>query len=170
MTYYADMSSDSMWWFTGEPLCSIGWLNPAYEYPVDTLSPGVWDVLSVRLSAARRFLCHRGLHECEYCWQNTCSGALLFPSVDLQKLFIAPPMISHYIEAHSYFPPEEFVEAVLSCPQHDSDEYCDLLEDMLEGRPDASNFLEQEMLSRAARIRRNDYLSSLRASGDKWAQ
>lgn len=29
------------------------------------------------------------------------------------QVFVAPNLIVHYIEAHSYLPPREFVEAVL---------------------------------------------------------
>src|SRR5438874_9017018 len=31
-------------------------------------------------------------------------------------LFVAPEMVAHYVDAHQYRPPEEFVEAVLECP------------------------------------------------------
>jgi hypothetical protein len=39
-------------------------------------------------------------------------------------VFVAPGGIVHYVEAHSYLPPQEFVEAVLRCPDLSSEEYC----------------------------------------------
>ena len=101
-----------------------------------------------------------------------CSGALLFPWKD--SLFIAPPMVGHYMEAHSYLPPEDFIEAVLNCPPQTSNEYCDLLDDLLHNREDGKDFLEKETLSRAARKRRDEvkdeWLSHLRSIGDPYAQ
>jgi len=38
-------------------------------------------------------------------------------------LYIAPSLILHYIDAHQYAPPEEFVKAVLECPPVRSPDY-----------------------------------------------
>jgi hypothetical protein len=38
-------------------------------------------------------------------------------------LYVAPSLILHYIDAHQYAPPEEFVKAVLECPPTRSQEY-----------------------------------------------
>ncbi len=151
MTYYPDKSSDCMWWFTGEPLCSIGWLHPDHDYPKGGLETEVFGKVLAQLEVARHFLCHRGMHDCEFCGKDMSSGALLFPCAG--RLFIAPPMIGHYMESHSYLPPEDFIKAVLNCPPQDSNEYCDLIEDLLQNRPEGVTFLEKESLSRAARKR-----------------
>jgi hypothetical protein len=38
-------------------------------------------------------------------------------------LYIAPSLVLHYIDAHQYLPPEEFIKAVLECPPIRSQEY-----------------------------------------------
>ncbi len=35
-------------------------------------------------------------------------------------VYVAPELIVHYIEAHGYRPPDEFIQAVLRCPPQDS--------------------------------------------------
>jgi len=38
-------------------------------------------------------------------------------------LYIAPSLVLHYIDAHQYLPPDEFIKAVLECPPTRSQEY-----------------------------------------------
>jgi len=38
-------------------------------------------------------------------------------------LYITPSLVLHYIDAHQYAPPEEFVKAVLECPPTRSQDY-----------------------------------------------
>ena len=38
-------------------------------------------------------------------------------------LYIAPSLVLHYIDAHQYLPPDEFIKAVLDCPPTRSQEY-----------------------------------------------
>ena len=51
-----------------------------------------------------------GEHECEICNNHTDRSEILI--VDGGKMYVAPRMIVHYIKAHSYRPPEEFLSAV----------------------------------------------------------
>jgi hypothetical protein len=39
------------------------------------------------------------------------------------EVYVAPGGVVHYIEAHSYLPPEPFIRAALACPDCDSPEY-----------------------------------------------
>ena len=55
-------------------------------------------------------------------------------------IYGAPSMIAHYIQAHGYGPPEEFINAVLRCPDMQSEAYRDLCianggEQVVEGWP-----------------------------------
>ena len=38
-------------------------------------------------------------------------------------IYVAPELIAHYIDAHEYRPPDEFVESVLKCPRMSTKEY-----------------------------------------------
>src|SRR5262249_39120956 len=55
-----------------------------------------------------------GLHQCELCHRFMAKGNLGVPSGRL--LFVAPEMLSHYVEAHRYRPPDEFIAAVMQSP------------------------------------------------------
>ncbi len=67
------------------------------------------------------------------------------PSGDL--LFVAPAMISHYVQRHEYAPRAEFVEAVMSCPLPNTAKYraaCAVFRE-LHKRAVAERAREQEM-------------------------
>jgi hypothetical protein len=38
-------------------------------------------------------------------------------------VYVAPSMIAHYVDVHSYEPPTAFWEAVMNCPEMGSDTY-----------------------------------------------
>jgi len=62
-----------------------------------------------------------GFHTCELCGLFRASGKVAVPTNSV--LFVAPEMVLHYVEQHSYRPPRDFVDAVLSCPLPGSPEY-----------------------------------------------
>jgi hypothetical protein len=62
-----------------------------------------------------------GSHRCEFCRQFNSS--LNFGVSASSILYVCPEMISHYVEAHDYLPPTNFITAVLSAPLPGSDEY-----------------------------------------------
>ncbi|MFZ5439663.1 MAG: ATP-binding protein [Myxococcota bacterium] len=65
-------------------------------------------------------------HRCNLCFEHEYGRDVLFvPSPD--EVFVAPELISHYIESHDYLPPEAFIAAVMRCPSVDSDEYREAL-------------------------------------------
>jgi len=51
-----------------------------------------------------------GEHECGICKDYPDRGEVLIADGD--KMYVAPRMILHYIEAHGYCPPQEFLDAV----------------------------------------------------------
>lgn len=44
-----------------------------------------------------------------------CSN-LWVPDPERRCVFVAPSMVVHYVDAHGYQPPVQFVEAVTVCP------------------------------------------------------
>lgn len=48
---------------------------------------------------------------------------LAIPVPGRMEIFVAPSLIIHYIESHQYCPPLEFQEALLKCPEINSDSY-----------------------------------------------
>lgn len=115
-----------------ENVLNIGWLDSDHSFPTGTVD-------SLFFERLRRLFCSlktdlkihvnqiRGQHPCNLCGEyvevlceNESRTRLLgsvqiwVPSVDGQYIYAAPSLILHYIEQHSYIPPIEFVEAVLS--------------------------------------------------------
>jgi hypothetical protein len=101
---------------------NIGWLDPSQPFdqgPVpDWFADALLNVIrnpTVNLS--------RGVHDCEFCPPGT---AITYPGPGVKSLaideirvpaepgvmFAAPSLVWHYVIAHDYRPPVEFVEAV----------------------------------------------------------
>ena len=55
-----------------------------------------------------------GVHTCELCHNFMAPANVGIPTEDL--LYVAPEMISHYVEQHNYLPPQEFANAVSDSP------------------------------------------------------
>jgi hypothetical protein len=99
---------------------AIGWLLPAHDF-VQGVAPPEFVAKLKRLAAtwgdstlALGWGACGGVHTCEFCGHALGAGRLGVPAGD--RLFYAPDMIAHYVEAHAYLPPAEFVAAVLACP------------------------------------------------------
>jgi hypothetical protein len=77
-----------------------------------------------------------GIHECPYCDDFSAQrhsfpdGTYLhFGSVPVwvfgkaRRIYVAPGLIYHYVVAHHYCPPQEFIRAVIRCPEPTSSTY-----------------------------------------------
>ncbi len=111
----------------GNYVRAIGWLHPDHPYTKGEVSAAFLSRLKEfaarcgHSAEALYFGVAMGFHTCEFCGQAHGVGNFGVPSDDL--LFIAPEMIAHYVEKHSYCPPSEFVDAVLHSPLPDTEEY-----------------------------------------------
>jgi hypothetical protein len=57
--------------------------------------------------------------------ENTSSSDVWLPARGV--IFVAPSLILHYVEAHQYNPPTEYVDALMACPRQLSDEWSALM-------------------------------------------
>jgi len=126
MTWFLDMDTNSMM-DAGDHVRAVGWLSSEHPFTQGEVPAGFlarlrefaekWgdstDALGWGLAL--------GWHDCELCDQSMASGNFGVPSGEL--LFIAPEMVPHYVEAHHYRPPDEFIAAVMSSPMPGTDEY-----------------------------------------------
>ena len=60
-----------------------------------------------------------GQHRCEFCDSAQFeipvgNGEIHVPAVNRKLAYAAPQLLPHYVEAHRYLPPAEFIEAVLA--------------------------------------------------------
>lgn len=113
-------------------LISVGWLDGSADYPHGPM--GLYR--SIFFRALVRLLLDpwqpgvfAGRAPCSLCQFSDGPGTLTFEGNRIQlgfanlfvpspqgKVFVAPSLVAHYIDAHGYAPPEEFQKAVLECP------------------------------------------------------
>jgi len=128
MAHIPDLAPVSYLGLNG-PIRAVGWLESSHSF-----SRG-----SVDAEFSRRFvaLVERplfgtmmlGMHYCSLCAAEDKIGPdcrssqseLLVPAFDC--VYEAPIWIGHYVLAHSYQPPEEFIRAVVTCPEPGSEDY-----------------------------------------------
>jgi hypothetical protein len=126
MSFFPDMGRAS-YVAAGDHVRAVGWLHPDHPYSRGEVSAEFLERLKKFAAQSRAsaealyFGASGGLHTCELCGRAHDIGSFGVPGGDL--LFIAPPMVVHYIEQHGYCPPPEFVAAVLRSPLPETDEY-----------------------------------------------
>ena len=138
MTYFPDLDlcryhggpNDPRNWAV--PLLAIGWLEHPQPYQRGAVDSGFTrklDTLLARMRPRYAQYYFRGHHACSLCTsqgreppQMPFSQKTLFIPGE-QVVYLAPGGIVHYIEAHSYRPPEAFVTGVLRCPIYGSPPY-----------------------------------------------
>ena len=139
MTYFADLSPcvyhhgplDASSWRC--PLLAIGWLEYPNEFPKGgQLVDNIRDRLAfLRFAFSQAYSSFRGWHECSWCraegmdaWRATLHDShinILIPDID--RVYVAPGRIDHYMERHGYLPPKEFLLALMQCPDPRDGDY-----------------------------------------------
>jgi hypothetical protein len=117
------------------PLLAVGWLERQHEFSRGSVPPALLEKLRLLVAGAKAHYQQyhfRGLHECSLCPNDRVEGGLPDSYVNLlipgaQVVFAAPAGIAHYMEAHSYLPPSEFIRAVDACPSYGTDEFIEAL-------------------------------------------
>lgn len=120
-------------------LRAVGWLEPGYTYSKGDVDRGVFEKLCDLLQKPWSPVHFFGIQGCGFCrftggkptQLQRKSGIVQIPGNSVLNLFVpandviyvAPELIAHYIDAHGYRPPYEFIEAVLLCPKMSSKEY-----------------------------------------------
>jgi hypothetical protein len=133
----------------GADVRAIGWLGEQHPYPVGPTPRAFLEALRRHLERPWQPIGMAGLHECELkgCAARIALDQLVeehrrrktslvipkeakvalearnlwIPTAD--AVYIAPAMVLHYVRDHAYRPPDEFIDAVLACPEQQSPEY-----------------------------------------------
>ena len=107
------------------PLLAVGWLEQGHEYSAGEVPRGLLPRLMNFLRSGKRpwpgtFL---GGHVCSLCGDRKSYGHrnLFIPGAGV--VYAAPEGIIHYIAAHIYRPPVDFIDATLAAPDAESPEY-----------------------------------------------
>ncbi|GLX23433.1 MULTISPECIES: hypothetical protein [Streptomyces] len=94
---------------------NVGWLEAGEPYPVGTVSGAFVDKLKAVQAVQWMNVC-LGTHECDLCPEAVApegNGEIRIPG-GAGVAYAAPFLITHYITAHGYRPPQVFIDAVLA--------------------------------------------------------
>jgi hypothetical protein len=124
----------------GNTLRSVGWLELSHAFTLGPIDEDLLYRLFVLAEDAWQPIAFCGYHACEFCSAPKLFGTeVAFKgrrlTVGTANLFIpgngvvyvAPSLIIHYLLAHQYQPPTEFVDAVRACPGMLTPEYIDAI-------------------------------------------
>jgi hypothetical protein len=139
MAYLEDLSNyvyaDSV--FSRPGTKAIGWLASGHEFASAIPDEDLLDLLFLYCSTSVAIT--RGIHDCDFCPVGTARQAerngqsLLLGAAEIRvfsqdgRIYAAPNLIYHYVFAHHYRPPDEFLEALRTGPRPTSQEYFDIL-------------------------------------------
>jgi hypothetical protein len=148
---------------------AIGWLEDGHKFPQGAIDPRVPTILRGIVTDAARLVpvVSWGIHHCDLggCTGEGGSHYVVIPSPSC--VYIAPDLVVHYIDAHHYAPPAEFVDAVLACPEQLSDAYVELLMPFVSSW---GEYLDADRLRQCAAEapqRRREHAEYIKMIGDK---
>jgi hypothetical protein len=121
-------------------LCAVGWLEPEHRFEQGRVDESFFARLMTLLVEPWQPFAVAGFHHCGFCrftggpgtihYQPQRGGSvsavvgasnIFVPGLD--AIYMAPSLIAHYIDAHAYRPPDEFIAAVMTCPEMRSAAY-----------------------------------------------
>lgn len=117
MSHFADLTPYTYTPESRGDILNIGWLDAAYPFERGETSMEFCEAL--RDLVGNPILKHRGFHVCRFCPSGPGSPPPQRGNGQIRVMgqnrswYAAPAMIYHYVVAHRYRPPVEFIDAVL---------------------------------------------------------
>ncbi|HEY1548287.1 MAG TPA: hypothetical protein VGG28_10720 [Kofleriaceae bacterium] len=126
--YFADLATECQL-ARGAAVRAIGWLEQGHAFSTGSASDAFVSALRRHVEDPGRWLAvvSAGVHACDLGGCDRSSGQQYVIIPARTCVYVAPDLVTHYVEAHSYLPPSEFVDAVLACPEQSSEAYVELL-------------------------------------------
>ena len=128
MTHFADLTLCT--YFAGSVrsgrLLSIGWLEPTHDFVKGPVSDEFRVALRqavIDLRTGWAPVACAGGQLCGFCDDDQAYSSSNLFVVGSEAVFTAPEGVLHYVEAHRYQPPADFIEAVLNGPASTTVEY-----------------------------------------------
>lgn len=128
--FYADLSNECDGG-AGPFVRAVGWLSKDHPYNVGSVSDEFIATLNQHVEEAWQGAVPAGVHHCELCVDKPVTNGLNLCIPTATELYSSPAMITHYVTAHGYRPPDEFIDAVMQCPRQGTPEFFRLLEPYL---------------------------------------
>ena len=129
MTWYADLEPCD---YFGEPYdeaVPVGWLEATEPYTRGRSE----QTLLAKLNAIRNDsfapMIFMGPHFCSFCLANAEEVQAEDVAAGIDNLwipgdgvvYVTPELVTHYMQAHEYLPPQSFLDAVRKCPTEPAD-------------------------------------------------
>lgn len=98
-------------------LRAVGWLERGKAFATGLVDAVVYERLVDLLKHPWEPVVAMGFHQCDLCQYDGPSGkrTLYVPADGI--VYVCPELITHYMNAHAYRPPDVFCDAVLACPE-----------------------------------------------------
>jgi hypothetical protein len=137
MTYFKDLTNYTYGAGLFPAGNNIGWLGRGHAFPTATPDEETLDLLWLFCSISVRQT--RGFHTCEFClggrprFFERKGQRLRLGTAEMRvfswdgRIYAAPNLVYHYVSAHHYKPPDEFLDTLRKGPRPPSQEYFDLL-------------------------------------------
>ena len=136
MAWYEDLSSCEYFGPDfADQLKAVGWLEVGHPYSQGNVDLEFVAKLTQLLTNPWQPFFLMGPHFCSLCRLTGGPASFKYGGMTAQLgvsnlfvpsdgfLYVSPSTILHYIDSHSYAPPQQFQDAVLSCPTMRSIEY-----------------------------------------------
>jgi len=126
MTFYADLGPIDYFRSSGSPSWrAVGWLGEGKPFSQGQVSDAFVKRLGALMQRFEQPFFFMGAHACELCPASgpRASGQYNLWVPGNGVIYVVPYLIQHYIHEHHYRPPDEFLDAVLRCPDTDTSEY-----------------------------------------------
>lgn len=135
MSYFEDLSAWPLAGVTNNALKAVGWLEEARCYTKGEVTDRFFEALLQLLVQPWQPAVAAGRHACSLCRFSGGPAQITFRGTTVTTgtsniyvpgeavIYVAPSLIAHYVDAHEYQPPSEFVDAVLRCPPMRSMQY-----------------------------------------------
>lgn len=124
--YFKDLTPYSYYLSSAfDQVLNIGWLDCEHDYPIGEVPLEFVANLRRALGGGSKVKSEvnliRGVHPCNFCgsdqlvdpYSKIGSCEIWIPGEN-GKIYASPSQIVHYVEAHGYLPPKEFVDAVMN--------------------------------------------------------
>ena len=110
MAFFTDLSPYTWVPYETPTTVNVGWLDLGEPFNIGVTSDEFRRRLQQICQRPERQT--RGIHICCFCSRVYGSGEIRV--IGLHRVYAAPELVHHYVEAHGYLPPDEFVAAVLA--------------------------------------------------------
>ncbi|MGZ5544554.1 MAG: DUF7919 family protein [Limisphaerales bacterium] len=124
--YYPDLNNECQV-DRGLYVRAIGWLSAVNPIPKGQVPSEFVDALRRHLTCPWQPVVAGGAHNCEICQLNQAQGRANVWIPTSEVVYVAPELILHYLVEHEYKPPDEFISAVIDCPEQWSNAYFSLM-------------------------------------------